>query len=267
MKIASLFLLTMITDLKAFLDGLYYMYQRRELINPDPLYFLYGYHDIRDMEIAGLIASSLAYGRVAQIMKSVGSVLSCLTDEPYRFLVSSDKSDIVPESFKHRFTSGHDVNILLLNVREVLREYGSLEGFLRECLKISDGDILRGLDEFSGRLSHNKTAGSFSLITAPKDGSACKRLFLFLKWLVRSDEVDPGGWTVLRPCDLIVPVDTHMHSIGMKLGFTERKTADLRCAVEITEGFREICPEDPVKYDFVLTRFGIRAGLNINEML
>ena len=254
------------TELKAFLDGLYYVYQRRELINPDPLYFLYRYEDVRDRGIAGLVASSLAYGRVAQIMKSVERVLSCLSDEPYKFLVNNDESDIVPESFKHRFTTGEDMNNLLRNVREILREHGTIEEFLRECLRNSEGEIFSALDEFSGRLSRNRKPGSFPLVTAPKDGSACKRLFLFLKWMVRSDEVDPGGWEVIRPSDLVVPTDTHMHKISMKLGFTRRKSADLRCAVEITEGFRGVCPEDPARYDFVLTRFGIRSGLYFSEL-
>ena len=254
------------TILKAFLDGLYYVYQRRELINPDPLHFLYQYHDVRDLEVAGLIASSLAYGRVAQIMKSVERVLSCLSDEPAEFLLKNDKFDVVPSDFKHRFTTAYDVNILLKNAAEVLREYGSLEGFMGECLRSAGGDIFSGLDEFSGRLSRDKKGESFPLVTAPKDGSACKRLFLFLKWLVRSDEVDPGGWKVIKPCDLVVPTDTHMHHIAMKLGFTRRKNADLKCAMEITDGFREICPEDPAKYDFVLTRFGIRSGLSLDDM-
>ena len=252
--------------LKAFLDGLYYTYQRRELINPDPLHFLYSYHNVKDREIAALVASSLAYGRVAQIMKSVDSVLECIGDEPHRFLRMNDRFEVVPEGFKHRFTTGHDMNILLSNISEVLREYDSLECFLGECLKHSDGDIFCGLDEFSLRMSRGRKAGSFSLVTAPSDGSACKRLFLFLKWLVRCDDVDPGGWTVIEPRDLVVPTDTHMHNIGRQLGFTARKSADLRTAIEITGGFREICPEDPAKYDFVLTRFGIRAGLNVGEL-
>ena len=252
--------------LKAFLEGLYYTYQRRELINPDPLYFLYDYKNVRDLEIVGLIASSLAYGRVAQIMKSVEKVLSCLTSEPHKFLLENNKFGIIPANFKHRFTTADDMNNLLKNISEVLREKNSLEKFFGECLKNSDGEIFSALDKFSGRLMQNKKEGSFSLVTAPSDGSACKRLFLFLKWLVRHDEVDPGGWEILKSSELIVPTDTHMHNIAMKLGFTRRKQADLKCAVEITNGFREINHDDPAKYDFVLTRFGIRAGLNVNEL-
>ncbi len=244
--------------LKAFLEGLYYVYARREIINPDPLYFLYDYDDVRDREIVGLIASSLAYGRVAQIMKSVKKVLLCLTSEPYKFLLNNNHFGIVPEDFKHRFTTSYDMNNLLKNISEVLREYGSLEGFMRGCLKSSGGELLPALDNFSDRLSRNRKEGAFSLITAPRDGSACKRLFLFLKWMVRHDDVDPGGWSVLRPSELIVPTDTHMYHISLKLGLTQRKSADLKTAIEITEGFREICSEDPVRYDFVLTRLGIR---------
>lgn len=259
--------------LKSFLEGLYYVYQRREVINPDPLYFLYKYEDVRDLEIVGLVASSLAYGRVAQIMKDVEKVLSCLTDSPHEFLIRNKNFNVVPETFKHRFTTSDDINNLLANISKILRKYDTLEKFFDSCMseggcrKDSNKNIFAALDKFSDGLSENRKEGSFSLVTAPRDGSACKRIFLFLKWLVRHDSVDPGGWKVLTPADLIVPTDTHMHRIAGKLGFTKRKNADLKTAIEITEGFKKICPEDPAKYDFVLTRFGIRAGLNIDEAL
>ena len=244
--------------LKAFLEGMYYVYARRELVNPDPLYFLYSYNDLRDREVVGLIASSLAYGRVAQIMKSVERVLSCLGSHPREFLLKNKEFRVVPESFKHRFTTAYDMNNLLLNVSKVLREYGSIELLVEECLKASGGDILSGMDKFSDKLSQNKEEGKFSLISAPRDGSACKRLFLYLKWMTRSDEVDPGGWEVLKPSELIVPTDVHMHRVSQELGLTSRKNADLFSALQITSGFKFLNPFDPTKYDFSLTRFGIR---------
>ena len=82
----------------------------------------------------------------------------------------------------------------------------------------------------------------------------------------RNDDVDPGGWEIISPAKLLVPVDTHMHNISLKLGFTRRKTADLKAAIEITQTFAKICPEDPTKYDFVLTRFGIRDGLEAEDL-
>lgn len=184
-----------IKKLKAFLDGVYYVYARRGIVNPDPLYFLYDYDDVRDREITGLIASSLAYGRVTQIMKSVKKVLDCLGKRPHEFLLNNDKFEVVPDSFKHRFTTAYDVNNMLANVTGILRSHGSIESFLGECLKSSDNELFSGLDKFADRMSLNKKEGSFSLVSAPRDGSACKRLFLYLRWMVRNVDVDPGGWT------------------------------------------------------------------------
>ena len=253
--------------LKAFLEGMYYVYARRELVNPDPLYFLYSYSDVRDREVVGLIASSLAYGRVAQIMKSVERVLSCLGSRPREFLLKNQEFCVVPNEFKHRFTTAYDMNNLLANMSGVLREYGSLEIFVGECLKCSGGDIFSGMDKFSDRLSLNKKEGGFSLISAPRDGSACKRLFLYLRWMVRSDDVDPGGWEVLQPCELIVPTDVHMHRISRELGITQKLSANLFTAREITSNFFSINPLDPTKYDFPLTRFGIRNIYSLDNTI
>lgn len=250
------------SKLKSFLDGLYYTYQRKELINPDPLYFLRNYKKIQDVEIAGIIASSLAYGKVAIIMKHVEFVLSFLGENPEKFLLENKNPKIIPDNFKHRFTTHNDINNLLANITLALKNYNSIENLLRECLFQSSDNLLEALSLFADFMNQNKNSGSFPLITAPRDGSACKRLFLFLKWLVRHDEVDPGGWKVISPAQLLVPVDVHMKNIASNLGFTKRKNADLKTAIEITEAFKKISPEDPAKYDFVLTRFGIRAGLN-----
>ena len=100
-----------------------------------------------------------------------------------------------------------------------------------------------------------------SLLPSPVAGSACKRLNLFLRWMVRRDEVDPGGWDHVPPSKLIVPLDIHMHRISLQLGLTGRKQANLKAACEITNAFRAIEPDDPVRYDFSLTRLGIRDDL------
>jgi len=98
------------------------------------------------------------------------------------------------------------------------------------------------------------------LLPRPERGSACKRLNLWLRWMVRRDAVDPGGWTGVSPAQLVVPLDVHMHRICRALGLTRREAADLRTAVEITDAFRSFAPDDPVRYDFALTRLGIRPG-------
>jgi uncharacterized protein (TIGR02757 family) len=105
------------------------------------------------------------------------------------------------------------------------------------------------------------------LLADPRDKSACKRLNLYLRWMVRRDDVDPGGWEGVRPAQLVVPLDVHMHRIGRALGLTQRQQADCRTALEVTEAFRKISPEDPVKYDFALTRLGIRDDTNLDAFL
>ena len=154
---------------------------------------------------------------------------------------------------------------LLANTASALREHGSLENLLAACLSSANDDLFGALDLFSDALSGG-SGGGFSLIPAPRDGSACKRLFLFLKWMVRHDDVDPGGWKVIPPRRLIMPTDTHIHAISLRLGLTKRKQADLKAAVEITGALARLCPEDPTRYDFVLTRFGIRDGLSVDEL-
>jgi len=250
--------------LKPFLDGLYFVYNRRELIHPDPLLFLYRYDDPLDREIAGLVASSLAYGRVAQILGSVSRVLEPMGPRPYHFLSAHPGAlSRILEGFKHRFSTAREMEELLANAARAQREHGSLEGLLRHCLEKSH-DLLSALDGFSDALSPERRG--FPLLAAPRDGSACKRLFLLLKWMVRRDDVDPGGWRVVAPRNLIMPTDTHIHAIALRLGLTKRKQADLVTALEITERFREVAPDDPTRYDFVLSRFGIRSGLHADAL-
>ena len=100
----------------------------------------------------------------------------------------------------------------------------------------------------------------------PSKGSACKRLALYLRWMVRNDEVDPGGWKMVDPSALLIPLDTHMFNICTTLGLCSRKAADGRSAIEITEAFKKVCPEDPVRYDFALTRFGIRSDMKLEDL-
>ena len=242
--------------LKAFLEGMYYVYARRELVYPDPLYFLYRYNDIRDREIVALIVSSLAYGRVSQIMKSCEKVLAFIGDKPYEFLMKYDATAQVLPNFKHRFTTSSDISSLLLNISSVLHSFGSLQSLLSLSLSHSLS-LFHALHSFSSLL--NPSSSSFPLVPSPLNGSPCKRLFLFLRWLTRSDHIDTGGWSVLSPDQLIIPLDTHMFRISRLLGLTSASSHSLHSAITITRAFSSINPTDPVKYDFSLSRLGIRG--------
>jgi len=243
---------------KAKLEKLYAKYNRREYVHPDPLEVLYRYDDISDREIVGMLASSLAYGRVAQIIKSVASVLDKMPS-PSVFLKRTSLKTLRQafKGFKHRFTTGDDIAVMLYRVKCAIEEYGSLENCFIKGLNIDDKTTLPALSKFVNKLTSYACNEENHLLPCPADGSACKRLNLFLRWMVRRDEVDPGGWYNVPASKLVVPLDIHMHRICLGMGLTDRKQPDLRTACEITSSFRGIAPDDPVRYDFCLTRLGI----------
>ncbi len=246
------------------LEGLYCDLNRRRYVHPDPLEFLYDYDDPSDREVVGLVASSLAYGRVAQILKSVRSVLQRMGPRPASFLRDVSEASLNQNftGFRHRFSTGEDLSAMLLGARGVIERWGSLQNCFTAALNDGDETVLPALSVFAKELNGAGRRGH--LLPDPARRSACKRLNLFLRWMVRSDEVDPGGWRAVPAAKLIVPLDTHMYKIGLVLGATRRKAADMRTALEITDAFRRISPEDPVRYDFALTRLGIRSDMDIS---
>ena len=251
------------------LDSIYSRYNKREFVHPDPLEFLYSYENLADREIVALLASSLAYGRVAQILKSVSAVISKMKPSPYEFVINADRESLnkAYKNFKHRFTTDKDVVELLFAIGQVIKKYDSLYKCFMHGFSNNDETILSGLCNFIGELMKFGLTRKNSLIASPEDKSACKRLNLFMRWMVREDSVDPGGWGGIPKSKLVVPVDVHMHKICSKLGFTKRKQADLKTALEITEVFRSFSPLDPCKYDFSITRFGIRDELDYEPLL
>jgi len=255
-----------IQKLRCYLDGLYLNYNRREYISPDPLQFLYDYSDPGQREIVGLLAASLAYGKVAQILKSVSLVLERMGD-PIAFVNESDGVILTAfQGLKHRFTTGDQVGRLLLGVKRAIMEFGSLKECFARGISTCDGDYGGALERFVEKLSHLSGCDFPFLLPRPSGGSPCKRLFLYLRWMIRKDQVDPGCWDGMDPSLLVVPLDTHMRQIAVRLGATTGKTPGIRMAREITGFFRKIDPSDPVKYDFVLTRFGIRQDMTIDDL-
>ncbi len=250
------------------LNRLYRRYNRREYVYPDPLVFLYEYGDLKDREIVGLIASSLAYGRVAQIMKSISSVLAPMGNSPFLFLVNSSPESLLStyEGFRHRFTSGKDIFSLLWAAKAAIEQNGSLCACFCAELRDEHETVLPALSRFVHTLRLSPFSCRRGFLPSPEEGSACKRWSLFLRWMVRQDAVDPGGWTGVSPSKLVVPLDTHMHRIALNLGLTRRKQSDRKTVLEITRQFKRVAPMDPVRYDFVLTRTGIRKDMDWAEV-
>jgi len=254
-------------NIKVRLEHLYKKYNNREYVHPDPLEFLYRYKAIRDREIAALIASALAYGRVAQILKSVRVVLDIMGSSPYRYIKNSTHESLTKafSHFSHRFAKGKHLSALLLNTKTIIEKYGSLHHCFCENANEST-NIIPALTHLSDLLARGRLNPGH-LVAIPEKGSACKRMNLFLRWLIRNDNVDPGGWKGVPENRLIIPLDTHMHKISLAFGFTKRRQANMRTALEITDSFKKLAPEDPIKYDFALTRFGIRNELSIESLI
>ncbi len=248
------------------LERIYRLYNKRQFVRPDPLEFLYLYEDPADREIVGVVASCLAYGRVLQIKKSIQCILEKMTPSPFRFIrdVSPVSLKRILSGFRHRFTTGDDLTALLLGVQNAIVRHGSLQSCLTRYLVKDTESLTEPLSSFVEELSTNFPGGKNSLFPSPSRGSACKRLNLYLRWMVRSDDVDPGGWDNIPASKLIVPLDTHMHRVCLKLGLTKRRQANMKTALEITEAFRRMVPDDPVRYDFILTRPGIWENAGID---
>ncbi|MBF0377421.1 MAG: TIGR02757 family protein [Desulfamplus sp.] len=248
------------------LEYIYSTYNKKEYIHPDPLEFLYHYPDPKDREIAALIASSLAYGRVDQILKHVGLVFQIMGKSLYEYLMQNSEQSIVEsfKEFRYRFTNFEHISSFLIGIKATIEESGSLKKFFLSAIREQDENIIPALTRFVKKITEKGNCGN--LAPNPEKGSACKRNNLFLRWMIRKDDVDPGGWDEIPSSMLIVPLDTHMHHAGKILGFTKRAAADMKTALEITAGFRQICPDDPIKYDFSLTRFGIHPDMDFSEL-
>lgn len=248
------------------LERLYSIYNQPCYIHPDPLETVLPFQDVRDREIAALLASSLAYGRVNQILKSIRLVLDVMGSSPAAYIAGYSlkrfRSDF--STFKHRFHTGEDIALLFQGAKAAIECHGSLEKCFLAGFSSGDKTVFPAAERFTEELCRFFPDRESTLLPSPKRGSACKRLNLMLRWLVRKDNVDPGGWDSVPAKCLIVPLDTHMHRLARELGLTERNAADRKTAEEITGAFSRCFPEDPVRYDFSLTRFGIHPDFSKN---
>lgn len=233
-------------------------------IAPDPLQLVLRYHDPLDQEVVGLIAAAFAYGRAETIVANIGAVLAKMRPSPYAYLSTFDASEARRRfaGFAHRFHKVPELVAFLGCIADVIATHGSLGALFERCYDASDDDIGPTLTRFvevvrnvERRPAHRKALQY--LLTSPIDGSACKRMNLFLRWMVRRTSPDLGLWTFVDPAKLVMPVDTHIHRIATFLGLNERKSADWKAARALTDELARFDESDPVRYDFALCRLGI----------
>lgn len=275
------------TAIKKTLDSFYGGYNFRDRLLHDPIAFPHRYSDPDDIEIAAFIASCFAYGKISLFQPVIEKVLRPGGSRPADFFRNFDpkKDRRYLQGISYRFNREEDVLCLISIVSSALRAHGSLRGLFYQYYSPEHEDVRDALSGFvnylraadvsclcgRGRDSHGRkddapagrprmdtgTYGVLQFFPSPESGSACKRMNLFLRWMVRSRDIDFGIWEKVPPSKLIIPLDVHIARIGACLGLTHRKTADWKTAKEITEALKRYDPHDPLKYDFALCHHGI----------
>lgn len=248
--------------LQTTLDEYYNRFNRPDFIPDDPIGLVHAFDDVRDREIVGFWVATLAWGRRATIIDKGAQLIELMGGEPYRFVTEHRPADRARfANWKHRTFTFTDTCYFLEYLQHFYRENASLEDAFASHLSPEDETIEAALVGF-----HN---GFFSLPDAPRRTrkhvatparkSRCKRLCMFLRWMVRQDNrgVDFGDWTRISPAQLCMPLDVHVERQARRLGLLERKQADWKAVLELTAAVRRFDPDDPVKYDFALFGMGI----------
>jgi len=236
------------------LESLYRKYNDKKYIQYDPIKYVYRFHDPVEQELVGLIASTLAFGRVSQIFKAVDRLLEIVRNEPLRYILAHEKrpgKELL--AFRYRFVTGLDLYQFFSAARKILMQYGSLGNFMRK--NYETGAFLKLVERVIRAFQ-----GIHYLIPSSLKGSPCKRLFMYFRWMARADNIDMGLWDFIHSRELVIPLDTHIFRVSGQLGFTNRKTPSLATAVKITDCLRKYCEDDPVKYDWALAHQGILAN-------
>jgi uncharacterized protein (TIGR02757 family) len=258
----------MTATLKPVLDRLYADFNYADSAT-DPIQIVRRYTRPDDREVVGFVSAALAFGRVASVLQSIERVLAVMGPAPAAYLRRFEPRRHAPafDGIVHRWTREKDIVALLWVLRQMVDDAGSIEQFFVNGDDRSSADIEHTLDSFStralaldlkaayGRVP--KRPGVCYFFPRPSAGSACKRLNLFLRWMIRRDALDLGVWSRVAPARLIVPLDTHVIRVGRCLKLTAYTSPGWRMARDITASLRALDREDPVKYDFALCHLGM----------
>ena len=260
--------MTDLAFLKPTLDRLYAEFNYPDSAT-DPIQIVRRFTRDDDREVVAFVAAALAFGRVASVLQSVERVLAVMGPSPAAYVRGFDARRDGPAfaGIVHRWTRGPDLVALVWMMRQMIDRAGSIEGFFLDGDDPAADDVEGALDGFSrralaldlsaayGRVPRSPGAAFF--FPRPSAGSGCKRLNLFLRWMVRRDALDLGVWSRLSPARLIVPLDTHVVRVGRCLRLTAYTSPGWRMARDITASLRQLDPADPVKYDFALCHIGM----------
>lgn len=237
------------------LDKLAEKYETADFIKDDPIQFPHRYKNKKDIELAGFIASLLAYGSRKQFIKKLEDLFGNIAhNSPYDFVLNFTPQQI--GNFNYRFGKPSD----FVCIFRILHELYTTSNGLEELFKYgyNQGKMFETVvDYFYARADKTVGQGFYQMIPNPRNGGAMKRMCMFLRWMIRKGTVDLGVWDFMSPAELYIPLDVHVGRISRKMGLLTRKANDFKAVVELTNNLKNFCPDDPVKYDFAMFGAGV----------
>lgn len=249
-------------ELKAYLEDKVLEHNNSDFISEDPISIPHSYNKLQDIEITAFWVSMLSWGLRKTIINKSKELFSLMGDSPYEFIVNHTEKDRARfEQFKHRTFQYTDTLYFLDYLQRYYRVHDSLEAsFSQHLTSKSDhvGDAIKGFHDgfFNVDYAPQRTRKH---VATPVRGSTCKRINMFLRWMVRSNDtgVDFGLWKTLQPGQLLMPLDVHVDRVGRKLKLIKRKQRDFQTVIELTTALKKFDSKDPVKYDFALFGVGV----------
>ncbi len=247
--------LNMIT--KTELDKLAANYETSDFIKDDPVRFPNRFKNKEDIELAGFIASLIAYGRRDVFIKKLEELFNIAQNEPLNFIKNFE-----PEllgRFNYRFGKSEDFAQIFSILKELYNKDGGLEELFKYGYKnrVAENMFIPVTDYFYSRSEKNTGQGFYFMIPNPRKGGAMKRMCMFLRWMVRKGPVDFGIWDFMPASDLLIPLDVHVARISREMGLLQRNANDFKTVIELTNNLKKFCPDDPIKYDFAMFGYGV----------
>jgi uncharacterized protein (TIGR02757 family) len=248
-----------IEDIKTFLDEKVEKYNQPLFIETDPIQIPKYFSNKEDIEIAGFLTATIAWGNRLSIIKSATKLISLMDFVPYEFVLNASQNDLKPiQNFVHRTFNGNDCIYFILSLQNIYRNHGGLQQIFETGFQ-QNQTVKSALEYFYTAFFELEGERTRKHISNVSKGSSGKRLNMFLRWMVRNDNrgVDFGLWKGIPTSELLLPLDVHTGNVARKLGILNRKTDDWQAVEEVTTTLRKFNPADPVKYDFAL--FGLGA--------
>jgi uncharacterized protein (TIGR02757 family) len=248
------------TELKEFLDEKAELYNTPSFIEADPLSIPHRYSRKEDIEIAGFLAATIAWGNRKGIVTNANRMMQMMDDAPYDFVIQHRPKDLKRlKGFVHRTFNEVDFEYFIKSLRHIYSEHGGLEQVFSTGLQ-QHQNLQHSISQFKKvffEIEHPERTRKH--LSDPITGSSAKRINMYLRWMVRQDKkgVDFGIWKSISPSTLSIPLDVHTGNVSRKLGLLQRKQSDSKAVAELDEALRKMDPQDPVKYDFAL--FGLGA--------